>query len=345
MMDSLRKHSHPIQWSLFAILLFAFLFINFPFLTPMILAGIFALGLNDFVDKMSKRLKMKRNWLVILLMILGLALFWIPITLAVYRVISHVSQPEAFQTSSLVNQAHAVKDFAITNLQKITQWTGVDVATPAQGLMESLLQKVGAFVLQYSTTFLSQLPEVLLAVFVFIITLLVLLLNAQSARDFCMKYSPLRSDLMVSIIKISKTSCEITIFSTLIIGIIQAAVIGIGSLIFGEGDFWLVITVTFFVSFIPVIGAAPVGYLLSLIAFLKDRNGAAIGLFIVATFAGSIDNILKPFLVSGDLEIHPVIGFTSVVGAIFMMGLPGLIIGPVLMNLFVGLSPILLAKD
>ena len=44
-------------------------------------------------------------------------------------------------------------------------------------------------------------------------------------------------------------------------------------------------------------------------------------------------------------DINPIVGFTCVVGAIIMLGLPGLIIGPVIMTLFVGLSPLLLKEN
>ncbi|MNT64816.1 hypothetical protein D3C72_2027500 [compost metagenome] len=59
--------------------------------------------------------------------------------------------------------------------------------------------------------------------------------------------------------------------------------------------------------------------------------------------AGSIDNILKPIMVGrGENNVSAIVSFTSVVGAIIVMGIPGLILGPVIMNLFVGISPVLI---
>lgn len=334
------------QWVnliLLLLLVGAFAFINLPFLMPLILAGIFALGLNDFIEKLSKKRWGRKTWTLITLFV-GLSLLWIPLGLAIYRIIVYISKPQNIETDKIVAQVHNLKDYTLNGLQKLSDWTGTDLAGPAREVMENILQKVGGGLLQHSTDLLGQLPSILLLSFVFVIALMVLLMKSSEIRELTLKYTPLKPGASEPLIEICKKSCSVTLFSTLVIGLIQACVIGLGSLVFGEGDFWLVVTVTFFVSFIPVIGAAPVGYLLSLLAFIGDRTGSAIGLFIIATIAGSIDNILKPFMVGGEQKISPVIGFTCVVGAIIMMGLPGLIIGPVIMNLFVGISPLLM-KD
>jgi predicted PurR-regulated permease PerM len=65
-------------------------------------------------------------------------------------------------------------------------------------------------------------------------------------------------------------------------------------------------------------------------------------MLVVSLIASVIDNILKPLLAGGDTKISAIVGFTSVVGAIIMMGLPGLLLGPVIMNLFARMMPILL---
>lgn len=344
MVDILKTKGPIVRWAMLCLLVAAFLFINWPFLGPLVLAGIFALGLNDFIGSLSRKTKLSRPVCVTLALLAGLAIFWIPITLAIYRIVVHISQPQAIEKDRIVSQIHNLKDFVIEFLQKVSNWTGTDVAGPARGMLENILQKTGEIIFNYSSQFLGQLPAILLGSFVFTIVLLVLLLKASQVREVVIKYSPFPTDTTDRLVHVFRASCSVTLFSTLVIGLIQACIIGLGSLIFGEGDFWLVLTVTFFVSFIPVIGAAPVGFLLAVLAFIGGRTGSGIGLTIVAIIAGSIDNVLKPFMVGKENNINPVIGFTCVVGAIIMMGLPGLLIGPVIMNLFVGVSPILL-KD
>ncbi|MNK07806.1 putative inner membrane protein [compost metagenome] len=335
-----------VIYTVFILALFAaFAFINLPFVLPVVLAGIFALGLHDFVNKFCAKSRLPRKLCLWLIFICGLFFFIGPITIAVYRITFYFSQQQDnFQSDALLNQIQALKTFALNHLQSLSDWLGTDLTSPAREMIEKVLNTTGSIILNYSSQVISQLPAILLAIFVFMIVLFAFLSKSVGIWHFTQKYSPFEERLTQRLVDISKRACSVTLFSTFVVGLIQALVIGLGSLIFGEGDFWLVVAITFFVSFIPVIGAAPVGYLLAILAFIHDRVGPGIGLALVATLAGTIDNILKPFMVGGEHKISAIIGFTCVVGAIFMMGLPGLLLGPVIMNLFVGIVPVLIEE-
>ncbi|HEY1079152.1 MAG TPA: AI-2E family transporter [Bdellovibrio sp.] len=345
MLDAIKSKAEWARWVILGVLAALFLYINLPFLVPIVIAAIFALGLEDFINRLSKKIKKSRDFSIGLTVFAGLAIFWVPITLAIYRIAVHMSAPREPGQERLSVQFQHLKEIVLEILSKVSKTVGTDLAGPARGMMDNVLRRGGEIIFNFSSDILAQLPAILLASFVFLLVLVALLVKASVIRSLANEYSPFKEETTQRIVEITKGGCESTLFSTLIIGLIQAGVVSIGSLIFGEGDFWLVLTATFFVSFIPVIGAAPVGFLLAIMAFVGDRTGAGIGMTIVAIIAGSIDNVLKPFMVGKDNDVNPIVGFTCVVGAIIMMGLPGLIIGPVIMNLFVGLSPLLLKEN
>ncbi|WP_413293697.1 AI-2E family transporter [Bdellovibrio sp. HCB185ZH] len=344
MIEALKEKSELITWALLITLSALFLYINIPFLMPLLLAGIFAMGLINFVNRMAAKTRAPR-WLSVLgIVLVGLALIWIPISLALYRIGVHLSAPQEFQSSPIMTQLKGLQESGLNLLKQATEWTGYDLVKPAQGMMTSVFGKVGNWALAYSSDVVSQLPGILFNFFIFVLFLYFLLLKAAQIKEFVIRYSLVEDGLTESLVKLAKDSCSVTLFSTFVIGLIQAFFIGIGGLIFGEGDFWLVVTVTFVVSFIPIIGAAPVGYLLSVLAFIGGRTGPGIGMAVIATIAGTIDNVLKPFFVGnlGDQKISPLIGFTCVIGAIVMFGISGLLLGPVIMNLAYGAIPLLL---
>ncbi|NUN05785.1 MAG: AI-2E family transporter [Bdellovibrio sp.] len=345
MLDAIKSKAEWARWGILGLLTALFLYINLPFLVPIIIASIFALGLDDFINRLSQKVRRSRGFSIGLTVFAGLAIFWIPLTLAIYRIAMHMSAPPEPGQERLGVQFQHLKELLLNILTKISHTVGTDLAGPARGMMDNVLRRTGEIIFKFSSEILAQLPTILLASFVFLLVLVALLVKASAIRSLLTEYTPFKEETTQRLLEITKSGCESTLFSTLVIGLVQASVVSIGSLIFGEGDFWLVMTATFFVSFIPVIGAAPVGFLLAVMAFVGDRLGAGIGMTIVALIAGSIDNILKPFMVGKDNDVNPMVGFTCVVGAIIMMGLPGLIIGPVIMNLFVGLSPLLLKEN
>ncbi|XGC79462.1 AI-2E family transporter [Bdellovibrio bacteriovorus] len=342
MIEILKARGLFVNWLLFLFLLILFIIINIPFIVPLVLASIFALGMNDLIYRISDRTKIGRKTWIVIFIIGGFIGFWLPISLAIYRFVTSLSQPQTIEKDKILQQVQSLKEFVLNGAQRVSDLTGADLMTPMRDFAEGSLRKIGTILLNFSTELLGQLPQIVVSSVVFIATLSVLLWKAPRVKDWVLKYSPLNPEMTEPVIRIFKKSCSLTLFSTLVIGLIQATVVGIGSVIFGEGDFWLVITLTFFLSFIPVIGAAPVAFALAVLAYVGNRPGAAAGLVVVGLIAGSIDNILRPYMVGGEEDISVVVAFTSVVGAIIIMGIPGLLIGPVIVNLFVRISPLLL---
>ena len=326
--------------SLFA----GFFYINFPFLVPIVLAGIFALGLNDLVMYLKSKINIRPIYIIGITIFSGFALFWVPMTLAIYRIVVHFSKLNDIEAGQLFSRLESLKIFLIDSFHKVSLWTGIELADPAKNLIENVLSKAGAFVFNYSTHFLTQVPSILLSSFVFFIFLFVTLIKASELKKIFVNNSPFSIEATESILVTLKNSCSMTLFSTLFVGLIQASIIGMASLIFNQGDFLLVLTITFLFSFIPVFGAAPVGALLTLLAFIDHQYGSAIGLAVFTIISGSVDNLIKPIVMGGSSKISPAIGFTCVVGAVIMLGLPGLLLGPVIMNLFFQISPLIVKE-
>ena len=91
MIESIRSKSNVVIATILLATLAAFIYINIPFLLPFILAGIFAMGVNDFTERSARRLRIHRGWMIAIVTILGFAIFWIPLTLAI-RSEEHTSE-------------------------------------------------------------------------------------------------------------------------------------------------------------------------------------------------------------------------------------------------------------
>jgi predicted PurR-regulated permease PerM len=75
--------------------------------------------------------------------------------------------------------------------------------------------------------------------------------------------------------------------------------------------------------------------------------GSGIGLLVVAVVAGSVDNIIKPLIVSSGSEesLNPVISLLAIIGAVIVYGIPGLLLGPILTELTLKIVPILFSEE
>jgi predicted PurR-regulated permease PerM len=126
-----------------------------------------------------------------------------------------------------------------------------------------------------------------------------------------------------------------------VIGAIQGLLGGLAFWIAGVPSpaIWGLIMIL--LSIIPMIGSTivwlPAGIILLLVGDVWQ------GIFILSVGVGVIsviDNILRPKLVGKDTQMHPLLIFFATLGGIAFFGLPGFIIGPIIVSLFMALSEI-----
>jgi predicted PurR-regulated permease PerM len=89
--------------------------------------------------------------------------------------------------------------------------------------------------------------------------------------------------------------------------------------------------ITFGFSFVPIVGAFSIWFGGALYLFIMGDWPFAIGL---AAFGLGIiaqaDNVIKPWVMRGRVNIHPILLLLSILGGVQVMGPPGLIFGPVI---------------
>jgi predicted PurR-regulated permease PerM len=345
MIEAIRNKSQWVSGILFFFLLAALIFINAPFLMPFLIAGIFAMGLDDFITRTASSWKVKRWVIIALVIFIGFALFWAPLSLATYRLVNIFKSQNNLNATQISSQLESLKNYAMELVHKISAITGADISGPVHDSLDTVIKKIGELIISFSSAIISSAPTIIFNALIFTIFFISFSANASKLKSFILKYSVLKESVTETIIYSLQETCSVTLFSTFVVGVIQAGIVVLGSLIFNEGDFWFIMPLTFFVAFIPVIGAGPVGFTLAVIAFIGGRTGSGIGMLIFSTVASTIDNVLKPLLIGGkDLKPSPVLTFTCVVGSIITLGIPGILMGPMIMNVFIRVAPILIKE-
>ncbi|NBC47487.1 MAG: AI-2E family transporter [Gammaproteobacteria bacterium] len=171
---------------------------------------------------------------------------------------------------------------------------------------------------------------------VFFYTLFFFLIDGKEVVEAIRYYLPLEDrDERVMLNKFTSVT-QAMVTGTLLIGVLQGALAGIAFAIAGVPNavFWG--TVMAVLSIIPGIGSALVWVPASGILIVHGNIGAGIGLFaFCALVVGSIDNVLRPILVGKHTDMHELMIFFGTLGGLFMFGMAGLLIGPVIASLFI----------
>ncbi len=126
------------------------------------------------------------------------------------------------------------------------------------------------------------------------------------------------------------------VFGTLLTGVLQGALIGIGFGIVRLPSPLVFAVIAALLSLLPIGGTALVWTPAALYLLAEGRYGAAIFLSIWgALLVGLMDNFLKPLLISGRAEIPTLAVFLGVIGGLSAFGPIGMFLGPVLLAMMI----------
>ena len=171
-----------------------------------------------------------------------------------------------------------------------------------------------------------------------LIALYFLLVNGKDFLAWLFSVSPLHPtqtrELMAEFRKVSYA----VIVATLATAAVQAAVAFIGYLIARVPHPMFFATLTFFVAMIPAIGAAGVCLFAALILLATGHPYMSLFLAVWGVaVVGLIDNVVKPFLIKGELEMGGALVFFALIGGIGAFGMVGLLVGPLALAAFLTL--------
>jgi predicted PurR-regulated permease PerM len=122
---------------------------------------------------------------------------------------------------------------------------------------------------------------------------------------------------------------EATLLGTVLVAVIQGALIGLGFWVVSLPNplFWG--SVTAFASILPVLGSALVWLPAVLVLLVQNRYGAAAIMAVIGgVVASNIDNLIRPLVYRRVSNIHPMLTLNGAVAGVKYFGLLGLLLGP-----------------
>jgi len=123
--------------------------------------------------------------------------------------------------------------------------------------------------------------------------------------------------------------CRAVVLGTVAAGVVQAALAGIAFAVIGVPQFWLLIVLTMFCSFIPFLGSTVVWLPVAAVLLVNGQTIPGIGLILYgALVIGSADNLVRAFVIGDQAKLHPLVALVTALGALNAFGLWGIFIGP-----------------
>jgi predicted PurR-regulated permease PerM len=119
-------------------------------------------------------------------------------------------------------------------------------------------------------------------------------------------------------------------FSEVLTGVVQASLTLIALFALQVPGAFLWGVLAFVLSFIPLLGTAPVTIGATIYLFAADRPAAGVIMLIAVFIVGISDNLVRPFTQSSVGQMHPLLSLLAIFGGLATIGAGGVFLGPII---------------
>lgn len=251
--------------------------------------------------------------------------------------------PVVFAANALLNESlqffRTVRTAELGGLDQLASKISSDVEI--QTYVKDLVTKMSLSVAKGTSDFIFTLPRKILSLFVMLFTMFYLLKEGAELVVNVGKHIPLKESHQANIAKRINSVLYASIFGIVVIAFVQGVLGAIGFWIFDMRSPILWGSVMVVLAMLPLIGTYIVWLPAALYKIYIGDTFNGIGLLLYGTLiVSTIDNIIRPKIVSERGRIHPVFVLLGVLGGLEVFGLLGLILGPIILSVFVVLVEI-----
>jgi predicted PurR-regulated permease PerM len=228
-------------------------------------------------------------------------------------------------------------------------WMGAlkDLANPSdkdiENLNKSFFEYIGPRLVGFTGDFATFLLRFVIASSILMVSLYFFLFDGPGMVRTMMELSPLDDryelELLAEFDRISRAIVLATVLSALL----QGLVAGIGYYFAGMPSLILLTALTATCALVPFVGPAIVWVPVCVYLAIFEENLIAAGLLALwgMLVVGTVDNLVKVFVLHGQSQLHPLLALLSVLGGIQSLGPIGILVGPMVVVLLQTLLGIL----
>ncbi|HEX7219005.1 MAG TPA: AI-2E family transporter [Burkholderiales bacterium] len=156
----------------------------------------------------------------------------------------------------------------------------------------------------------------------------------ETARDLVPMSATERARLFQHLASVTRAM----VYGSGITALVQGTLIGIGFAIVGLPSPVVFGVLAALAALIPMVGTPVVWVPATIALAMQDRWGAALFMLLWGVFVTTIDNFLRPWLVSGRADVGTLTVFLGVLGGVSAFGPIGVILGPLVLATAIALT-------
>jgi predicted PurR-regulated permease PerM len=228
-------------------------------------------------------------------------------------------------------------------IDKIESWTGLKLSDGE--LLRTIARQGGGFLSELFPTVFSGAIDILVSLGLMYFILFYMFINQETFIDSMYKYLPFRDETVDLFGAELENVVNSNVIGQSIVSLVQGACMTLGFVLFEVPNplFWG--TVSFFLSFVPVLGTPLIWVPAGILLIAQGKTGYGTGLLLYgAVLVVNIDNVLRFALAKRLGDIHPLLTILGIILGVPIFGIVGLFIGPVVLVYFMLLVQVYLKE-
>lgn len=307
----------------------------YPFASALLLAAVLAGALYPWFERLAVRLGGRRRVAAVIMTVAVVLLVVVPLTLLVVSVGGVLVDGIGYVRETLEQGGVPA---LVKRLPPATQSIARKLAAslpqrPAP--LEELAGNHGGAAARAMGGVLAATGSFFLKIGMTVVAFFFLLLDGPRLVDWLVGVTPLAEEQSRRLLDDFRNVSVAVLVASLGTAGIQSLAALAGYLIAGAPRPLFFTMVTFVVAFVPAVGATSVVIALAALMWLTQHAGAALflaawGLLVV----GLVDNLVKPWLIRGHMNVHGALIFFALFGGLAAFGPIGLLAGPLILAYF-----------
>ena len=330
--------------ALFFIALALAYFITYPFLRPVVFAIILAVVFHPMHEQMLQLTKHRPGLASLLSTLLLIFLFGIPVVIILLMAASEalaVAHYLAHKSSEFGGLTGFVMGLATQPLRFAGRW--IDLSKfDLNAVIRSNMQKLSLWSFSFGAAVLGNTARVLGSLVIALVVVFFLFRDGKQWAHRAGALMPLSTAQVERLYRNIADTIVANVYGIVSVGAAQGLLVGIALRIAGVPSALLLGLVAAFASIIPVVGSAVVWAPAAIYFLVTGSIWKGVFLLLWGTvLVSSVDNIIRPWVVSGRVELHPMVLLFFILGGVEAFGFLGLFIGPVVASVLSALFQML----
>ncbi|MEK6844921.1 MAG: AI-2E family transporter [Nanoarchaeota archaeon] len=198
-------------------------------------------------------------------------------------------------------------------------------------VLSSFVTKISNLLMNSLSKLISNFPILILQFSVVFFVFFVVLKDQEKFVEYIRSVLPFSKEVESKLFKSSREITASIFYGQIILGIVSGIVVGIGLYIFNVPNAFILSILAAFAAILPVIGTTIVWVPVTIYLFVVGDFYSAIGVGLFGIFSSILENFAKPIILAKWINLHPAVVLIGMVGGVFIFGILGIILGPLVL--------------